>query len=136
LSGRAQRARFGQDTLIIDLEDGRTIIVPVAWFPRLAKANSEQRANYELVGRGIGISWPDVDEDISVENLLGADGELLIARDLGMGMYPLAIEMVKGWKGSDEDLISRLCDGGWFTDRQDAKVWLAKERKALVEDAQ
>jgi hypothetical protein len=76
---------FEEDSLIIDLEDGRQLAVPLAWFPRLAGATPEQRANYELVGRGIGISWPDIDEDISVENLLGTDGELLIARDLGMG---------------------------------------------------
>jgi hypothetical protein len=133
LSGRAHRASFGEDTLIVDLEDGRTIVVPLAWFPRLANANDEQRANYDLVGRGIGISWPDVDEDISVENLLLADGELLIARDLGMGMKPAAIEMVKGWKGTDEDLVSMLVNGGWFTDRQDAKVELAKLRKELAE---
>lgn len=136
LSGRAYRARFGEDTLIVDLEDGRTIGVPLAWFPRLMNANDEQRANYELVGRGIGISWPDVDEDISVENLLGTDGEVLIARNLGMGMYATAIEMVKSWKGTDEDLISKLVNGQWFADRQDAKVWLAKERTALAEDAQ
>jgi len=49
-------------------------------------ATPTQREHYELVGRGIGISWPDVDEDISVENLLGVDDELLIARDLNMGM--------------------------------------------------
>ena len=134
LSGRASRVEFGEDRLIIDLEDGRQLAVPLAWFPRLAGATPEQRANHELVGRGIGVSWPDIDEDISVENLLGAEGELLIARDLGVGMEPLAIEMVRGWRGNEEDLISKLCDGGWFTNRQDAKVWLAKQRKTLSED--
>jgi len=86
LSGRARHVSFGEDTLIIDLEDGRQLAVPIAWFPRLAGADAAQRSNWELVGRGIGISWPDIDEDISVENLLQKDGELLMARDLGMGM--------------------------------------------------
>jgi hypothetical protein len=127
LSGRAHRARFGEDTLIVDLEDGRTIVVPLAWFPRLVNANVEQRANYELVGRGIGISWPDVDEDISVENLLLADGELLIARDLGMGMKPAAVEVIKEWTGTKNELISTLITGGWFSDRHDAELWLAEQ---------
>ena len=84
-SSRARHVSFGDDTLVIDLEDGRQFAVPIAWFPRLAGANAAQRANWEFVGRGIGISWPDIDEDISVENLLGADGELLIAAaDVGL----------------------------------------------------
>ena len=78
LSGRARDVSFGEDTLVIDLEDGRQIAVPIAWFPRLVSADAAQRSNWKLVGRGIGISWPDIDEDISVENLLGADGELLV----------------------------------------------------------
>jgi hypothetical protein len=79
LCGRARHVSFGDETLVVDLEDGRQIAVPVAWFPRLAAAGTAERSNWELVGRGIGISWPDIDEDISVANLLGADGELLIA---------------------------------------------------------
>src|SRR5438105_4503731 len=125
LSGRARSITFGEDTLSIELEDGRQLAVPIAWFPRLAAAGDEQRSNWELVGRGIGISWPDIDEDISVANLLQADGELLMANDLGMGMEELATKMVTGWVGTDEDLISKLCQGGWFANRQDAKVWLA-----------
>jgi hypothetical protein len=50
-----------------------------------------------------------------------------MARDLGMGMEPLAINMVKGWRGSQEDLISKLCQGGWFSNRQDAELWLLKQ---------
>lgn len=56
--------------LTVDLADGRTITVPVAWFPRLAKATPHERANWSLIGRGHGIHWPDLDEDISVESLL------------------------------------------------------------------
>jgi len=54
----------------VDLADGRTITVPVAWFPRLAHGSEAERANWRLIGRGQGIHWPDLDEDISVESLL------------------------------------------------------------------
>jgi hypothetical protein len=80
LSGRARHVSFGDETLMVDLEDGRQIAVPIAWFPRLVAADAAQRSRWELVGRGIGISWPDIDEDISVENLLNANGEILLAR--------------------------------------------------------
>jgi len=52
------------------LEDGRQLLVPLAWFPRLLEASDAQRRNWRLIGHGIGIHWPDLDEDISVENLL------------------------------------------------------------------
>src|SRR5439155_2194697 len=58
------------DTLSVDLSDGRTISVPLAWYPRLLHGTSEERRNWRLLGRGLGIHWPDLDEDISVENLL------------------------------------------------------------------
>ena len=58
------------DALIVDLADGRTITVPFAWFPRLAHGTPAERANWRLIGRGVGIHWPDLDEDISVESLL------------------------------------------------------------------
>jgi len=57
-------------TLTVDLTDGRTISVPVLWFPRLAQASAKERANWRLIGDGQGIHWPAVDEDISVSNLL------------------------------------------------------------------
>jgi hypothetical protein len=59
-----------EDTLTVDLSDGRTISVPVAWFPRLLHATPEERKNWRLIGNGSGIHWHDLDEDISVENLL------------------------------------------------------------------
>jgi hypothetical protein len=59
-----------KDTLTVDLSDGRTISVPVAWFPRLLHATPEERKNWRLIGNGFGIHWDDLDEDISVENLL------------------------------------------------------------------
>ena len=62
-----------KDTLTVDLSDGRTISVPVAWFPRLLHATPEERKNWRLIGNGSGIHWPDLDEDISVENLLAVN---------------------------------------------------------------
>jgi len=58
------------DELRVSLTDGRTLTVPIAWFPRLAHASSSERAEYELLGDGEGIHWPQVDEDISVAKLL------------------------------------------------------------------
>jgi hypothetical protein len=58
------------NTIRADLSDGRTIVVPIAWFPRLAHGTPRERGNWRLVGKGFGIHWEDLDEDISVENLL------------------------------------------------------------------
>jgi hypothetical protein len=58
------------DEMCVALADGRTLTVPIAWFPRLAHASSGARADYELMGDGEGIHWPQVDEDISVAGLL------------------------------------------------------------------
>jgi hypothetical protein len=59
-----------EDTLTAELSDGRTISAPLAWYPRLGRASPEERSNWELIGGGQGIHWPDLDEDISVEMLL------------------------------------------------------------------
>ena len=61
---------FLKNALRVVLADGREIVVPLEWSPRLRKANSKQRKNWRLLGGGIGIHWPDVDEDLSVEGLL------------------------------------------------------------------
>jgi hypothetical protein len=66
----AQGVTATDEALVVDLADGRTIAVPVAWFPRLAHGSPEERANWRLVGGGAGIHWPELDEDISVESLL------------------------------------------------------------------
>src|SRR5438552_19193015 len=58
------------DDLRVVLSDGRTVVVPLAWFPRLAGASPKQRADWELIGGGVGIHWEPVDEDISVASLL------------------------------------------------------------------
>ncbi len=59
-----------EDSLSVDLSDGRTISVPLAWFPRLLHATPEERKNWRFIGKGQGIHWKDIDEDISVEGLL------------------------------------------------------------------
>ena len=66
----ARDVTAGDDSLIVDLADARTITVPLAWFPRLAHGTPAERANWRLIGGGAGIHWPDLDEDISVESLL------------------------------------------------------------------
>ena len=58
------------DTLSVDLEDGRTIAIPIGWYPRLAHGTPAERANLHISGAGYGIHWPDLDEDIGIEGLL------------------------------------------------------------------
>ncbi len=58
------------DTLSVDLSDGRSISVPIAWFPRLLYSTAQERNNWRLIGKGQGIHWEDIDEDISVEGLI------------------------------------------------------------------
>ena len=58
------------DTVSVDLEDGRTISVPIGWYPRLAHGTPAERANFEISGAGYGIHWPDLDEDLGVEGLV------------------------------------------------------------------
>jgi len=67
---KAQNVTVTEDTLSVDLTDGRTVSVPIVWYPRLLNATLEEQNNWRLIGRGEGIHWPDLDEDISVENLI------------------------------------------------------------------
>ncbi len=67
---KAQEVQISEDTLTVDLNDGRTILVPVAWYPRLWHGTPNERQNWRLIGDGVGIHWPDLDEDISIEGLL------------------------------------------------------------------
>ena len=64
------QVRVTEDTLSVDLEDGRTISVPLSWYPRLVYATPEERQHFRIAGAGYGIHWPDLDEDIGVEGLL------------------------------------------------------------------
>lgn len=67
---RVSDVHLTEDTLSVGLADGRTITVPLAWYPRLLHATPEERANWQMAGGGYGIHWPDIDEDLSTEGLL------------------------------------------------------------------
>jgi len=65
-----QHVEVTEDSLVVDLTDGRTVSVPVAWYPRLMQGTPQERSHWRLIGKGEGIHWQDLDEDISVENIL------------------------------------------------------------------
>ena len=67
---RVKAVAVDTDRLSVELMDGRAISVPLVWFPRLANATPEQRANFEVAGGGYGIHWPEIDEDLSTEGML------------------------------------------------------------------
>lgn len=67
---RVVKVTFTKDSLSVSLKDGRTISVPLNWYPRLSKATATQRKNWQIAGGGFGIHWPDLDEDLSTEGLL------------------------------------------------------------------
>ena len=66
----AQEVSVGEDTLAVNLADGRSVTIPISWFPRLAHGTPEERSHWRLIGNGEGIHWPDLDEDIRVASLL------------------------------------------------------------------
>ena len=68
----ATDVRFDKKNVHVRLKDGREISVPLEWFPRLRGASPKQRKNWRLVGKGIGIHWPELDEDLSIDGLIGA----------------------------------------------------------------
>jgi hypothetical protein len=67
---KATEVNVTDDTLTVDLADGRTLSVPLTWYPRLLHGTPRERGNWRLIGNGVGIHWPDLDEDISIEGLL------------------------------------------------------------------
>src|SRR6185503_16813233 len=67
---RVEAVYFTRDSLVVDLMDGRSISVPLTWYPRLLKATPKQRATWEICGGGYGIHWPDIDEDLHTDGLL------------------------------------------------------------------
>ena len=85
---RAEKVKVTADTLIVYLVDGRKLEVPLAWFPRLCKATAAQRKQYRLIGQGIGIHWPKIDEDLSIAGFLNAS------------VYPLAFQDQKKSKSA------------------------------------
>ena len=69
----AQAVSVTEDSIVVDLSDGRTLTVPLAWYPRLLHGTPEERSNWRLIGLGDGIHWPELDEDISVRGLLAGN---------------------------------------------------------------
>ena len=61
---------FTVDQMSVRLSDGRVLTIPLAWYPKLASATEDQRERWELIGRGVGIHWPEIDEDLSVRGML------------------------------------------------------------------
>lgn len=79
---RVAAVDFRDESLVVSLKDGRTISVPLTWYPRLQHASATQRNNWKISGGGYGIHWPDVDEDLSTEGLLrGAPSPLARPRN-------------------------------------------------------
>jgi len=78
----ATEVKVTRDTLVFGLRDGRVVSVPLTWYPRLAAATPGERRRWELVGPGIGIHWPTIDEDVSVEALLAGQGSNESVRSL------------------------------------------------------
>jgi hypothetical protein len=76
MSTSAKEVRFDDYTMWVELSDGRTLGVPLAWFPRLLHATPDQRQLYEISFSGTGLHWEDIDEDISVEGLLAGRGDM------------------------------------------------------------
>jgi hypothetical protein len=66
----AESIRFSDDSMTVQLDDGRSLSIPLLWYPRLLHGTNQERLKYELIGDGEGIHWPELDEDISVEGLL------------------------------------------------------------------
>lgn len=79
----AQNVSVTDEALIVDLLDGRTVTVPLAWYPRLLHGTAEERARWRIIGRGEGIHWADLDEDISVVGLLAGRPSGESQRSLG-----------------------------------------------------
>jgi hypothetical protein len=77
---RVKNVGLTEDTLSVDLVDGRTIVAPLVWYPRLLDATSEQRQNWQVSGAGYGIHWPEIDEDLSTAGLLRGAAEAVRAR--------------------------------------------------------
>jgi Protein of unknown function (DUF2442) len=88
-----ENVAVSQDTLRVDLSDGRSLSVPLAWYPRLLYASPAERKRWRLIGRGVGIHWEDLDEDISVEGLLAGrpSGESQASLSKWLGKRPSRI---------------------------------------------
>ena len=91
-TARGARVCVSDDAVSVELADGRTISVPIDWFPRLVHGTAAERSNWRLIGGGVGIHWPDLDEDLSVEGLLAgrpsSESEASFARWLAQRTPP------------------------------------------------
>lgn len=96
----ATEVQVSTDTLTADLADGRTIAVPLAWYPRLSHATAEERQNWRLIAGGRGIHWPALDEDISVANLLNGQPSTESQRSLKKWLAGRAKPPRRGPRGS------------------------------------
>ncbi len=85
---RIKHVHCTKDSLSVDLLDGRTISVPLAWYPRLLHATASQRAKWQIAGGGYGIHWPEIDEDLSVEGLLRGLPAPQVSRDIVLKRVP------------------------------------------------
>ena len=80
---RITAVRITEDALTVDLLDGRTITVPLAWYPRLAEAADVQRNNFRIIGGGYVVNWPDVDEHLSAQGLIAGAPAPAVVRQAG-----------------------------------------------------
>lgn len=80
MSISAKSLRFDENSMWVELADGRSLGIPLAWFPRLLAATPEQRAGFEISGGGTGLHWPELDEDISVAGLLAGRGDQTVVQ--------------------------------------------------------
>ena len=83
---RVSNIRIDAKKISVELLDGRTLIVPILWFPRLMSGTKDERNNWQIIGDGEGIHWPDLDEDISVEGLLAGKGSMESQKSLARWM--------------------------------------------------
>ena len=88
---RVTGVRSNSSTLMVEFEDGRSIHLPLVWYPRLFRATQTQRNHWELIGPGIGVHWPDMDEDLSASGLLAGRA---------------SIEFIKQQRGSGKEKIA------------------------------
>jgi Protein of unknown function (DUF2442) len=106
----AVSVRAEEDRFVVELSDGRAVAVPYVWYPRLANATPDQRAQVEIGGRGRGLHWPEIDEDLSVTGLLRPyvnvapeTENTAVVKDASLAGKPNATDIV-------EDLLNELAD--------------------------
>jgi len=113
---RVLGVEFSNGTLRVALRDGRTIAVPLAWYPRLLNASPTQRKNWRVAGGGYGIYWPDVDEDLSTEGLLRGAAAPTSDEVSGLGGGPLDIQLLS--IGAPRPVQSSALDAASIDDLQ------------------